>query len=530
MTTINAGSRLGNWHESCEWNGDIQKAAGPNKTWLGWQRDLELAKHYMPKVTQAFHDGMAAVREFLNKLFSGQIRVTATWAAQEIRNIMAAAMRRVFGPLWTEGYALGRASSLHATTGLLDWGGWEPGDVDAAALVADGPGLKRLLEQWGINVIQSISETRMDDLAQQIAQALVDGDSPDTLAHNIEDMLNVPRRARMIAQTELARAVTVATLDTYNETGVERKEWLVAPDERVCSVCRAAEAEGAIPLTQAFISTNKDGPPAHPHCRCVALPADTHGFDLSDMVSEPLPDFATVPLVPAMVKRFSPTELRDARGRWSRDGGNLIHGWIDISKIPTNVGIGMTDEQADDIAAKMTAGKSPGNSKLGANVKYGIEQWSAGHTTNAIDPVSLAQFKLVVHHARPAAPMLYRGVFNNWNYHSDYVTQLAKAKPGDIIKSDRAASWSEKEKVAHEFSGINESDGQLWPHTEGVQIRTQPGARAVPISKYAYESYRYQKEWVSPPSSYEVISNEEHPTIKGLRVITVKEASSYDGN
>lgn len=282
---------------------DVQKAAGPNKTWPGWQRDVELVQHYVPKITQAFQDGMAAARAFLNSLFSGQIRVTATWAAQEIRNIMAAAMRRALGPLWTEGYALGRASAVSVVTGLLDWGNWEPGDVDAAALVADGPGLKRLLEQWGINVIQSISETRMDDLAQQIAQALVDGDSPDTLAHNIEDMLNVPRRARMIAQTELARAVTVATLDTYNETGVERKQWLIAPDESVCLKCRAAEAEGAIPLTQAFEATGKDGPPAHPHCRCTTIPADTHGFDLSDMVSEPLPDFATVPLVPAMAKR-----------------------------------------------------------------------------------------------------------------------------------------------------------------------------------------------------------------------------------
>ena len=310
MAVIELHEALGNWHEAYD---GIQKAAGPNKTWPGWQRDVELVQHYVPKITQAFQDGMAAARAFLNNLFSGQIRVTATWAAQEIRNIIAAAMRRALGPLWTEGYALGRASAVEATTGLLDWGGWEPGDVDAAALVADGPGLKRLLEQWGINVIQSISETRMDDLAQHIAQALVDGDSPDTLARNIESMLNVPRRARMIAQTELARAVTVATLDTYNEAGVERKQWLIAPDESVCPKCRAAEAEGAIPLTQAFEATGKDGPPAHPHCRCTTIPADTHGFDLSDMVSEPLPGFGAVPLVPALVKV-------------GKEG--YIHGWI----------------------------------------------------------------------------------------------------------------------------------------------------------------------------------------------------------
>jgi SPP1 gp7 family putative phage head morphogenesis protein len=285
--------------------------------WPGWERDQQLAEQYAPKVATAFGEGMSAAKAFLGDLFDGSVRVTATWAAQKVRDLIAAAMRKVLGPLWTEGYALGRQSARavlgSASMTTPDWGTWEPGDFDAAARVASGAGLKKLLEQWGINAIQSISETRLDGLAEQIAQSLVDGDSSAALAKRIEDMLNVPGRAKMIAQTELARATTAATLDTYHEAGVERKQWLVAPDERVCKICRAAEAEGAIPSSKAFAS-GKNGPPGHPHCRCALLPASIGDVDLTDMTSEPFTGFNAVPAAPALVK----------------EGGKegYIHGWI----------------------------------------------------------------------------------------------------------------------------------------------------------------------------------------------------------
>lgn len=253
-----------------------QKAAGPNRDWPGWRRDLDLVKIYAPKIRDAFSSALGAVREFLAQLFSGAVRVTAQWAAQQIRDLIAAALRRVLGPLWTEGYALGQQSAQHVIAGVAtpetsaiaeapDWGGWQPGDFDAAARVADGPGLQQLLQQWGVNTIQSVSQTRLDDLAQEIAGALAEGQSVGALARRIEGMLNVPERAELIAQTELARATTAATLDTYHASGIDTKEWLVAPDERVCQICRTNEAAGTIPSTGLF-PDGKEGPPGHPRC------------------------------------------------------------------------------------------------------------------------------------------------------------------------------------------------------------------------------------------------------------------------
>ncbi len=115
-----------------------------------------------------------------------------------------------------------------------DWHGWQPGDLDAAAKVASGDRLTQLLQQWGVNVISSVSQTKLGDLAQLIASALADGKSSGQLAQDITGLLNVPSRAKMIAQTEIARASSAATLDTYLDMGVSTKQWITAPDEGTC--------------------------------------------------------------------------------------------------------------------------------------------------------------------------------------------------------------------------------------------------------------------------------------------------------
>jgi 8-oxo-dGTP pyrophosphatase MutT (NUDIX family) len=308
----------------------VQKASSPK--WPGWQLDLQLAALYAPQIAAAFQEGIAAAKAFLVKLFEGQVRVTPSWAAQEVRKLIAAALQGTLTKLWTEGYVLGQQSGqamlsaadlarraaeageaaqaardLAESTAesVVDWAGWEPGDYDAAALVADGPGLLRLLERWGLSILQSVAETKLDALTQQIASALAEGQSASQLASSITSLLSVPARAPVIAQTELARAITCGTLDVYQRNGVDKKEWLVAPDEGVCAICRENEANGAIPVTQAFLS-GVDGPPGHPRCRCCLVPAVVNSFDLTSLQSQPLaPAYNVVPAprpAPEMVK------------------------------------------------------------------------------------------------------------------------------------------------------------------------------------------------------------------------------------
>jgi SPP1 gp7 family putative phage head morphogenesis protein len=391
-------AKLCDYHNSLVFKQDDNPANADS--WPGWQHDQNLAAIYAPQIADAFTSGMAAAEAFFAQLISGEVRVTPTYAAQEVSRLLAASLRNVMQSLWTEGYALGAISARHAVTVMAeapastasaaailklagdpyplpvttpDWSGWQPGDLDAAAKVVSGDRLTQLLRQWGINVIQSVSQTKLGDLAQLIASALVDGKSSGQLAQEITGLLSIPSRAGMIAQTEVSRASSAATLDTYLDQGVSTKVWLVSPDERVCPVCLAAEAEGAIPLTQAFDS-GVDAPPAHPRCRCTTLPGSVGDFDLSDMTVEPLPGFNLVPFgQPAVVKV-------------GKKG--YIHGWVFIG-IPAegdavaheSLGHGMITSHDD---AKVTAKFDDGTThafKRVAPRPSAIRRWQAAKTS-----------------------------------------------------------------------------------------------------------------------------------------------------
>ena len=79
-------------------------------------------------------------------------------------------------------------------------------------------------------------------------------------------------RSELIARTETATALSEASLDSMADMGVEGKEWVSVGDDRVSDECRRNEAQGVIPVGQAFSSGAK-APPQHPDCRCSLAPA-----------------------------------------------------------------------------------------------------------------------------------------------------------------------------------------------------------------------------------------------------------------
>jgi hypothetical protein len=88
----------------------------------------------------------------------------------------------------------------------------------------------------------------------------------------LRGVLDDPDNAFVIAQTELARATSAASLDTYHYNGIPGKGWVTF---HPCPIC--AQNEGAvIPLNAAFPSGDQM-PPAHPRCRCSLVPETTTG-------------------------------------------------------------------------------------------------------------------------------------------------------------------------------------------------------------------------------------------------------------
>jgi hypothetical protein len=112
----------------------------------------------------------------------------------------------------------------------------------------------------------AITDTTRDDIRDLVEQAFTDGMSPDELSTAIEDLIDDPDRADMIARTELADAQSEADLDAAKESGVVTgKYWLLG--ENPCSVCQDNADAGTIDLDEEFPSGD-DGPAAHVGCEC----------------------------------------------------------------------------------------------------------------------------------------------------------------------------------------------------------------------------------------------------------------------
>lgn len=167
---------------------------------------------------------------------------------------------------WDDGAIAAAAPTPDST---IDWGAWTPGsNATAAQLIADDPssGLAALLHKAAIT-IDGIQGTLLQDLSNVLAGAADAGASVSETAKRISDLIGDPVRAERIANTELARAMTSATLDTYATNGVRQKEWILS--EGACPLCEENAEDGSIDIDEDF--TNGD-PPAHPGCVCAVGP------------------------------------------------------------------------------------------------------------------------------------------------------------------------------------------------------------------------------------------------------------------
>jgi SPP1 gp7 family putative phage head morphogenesis protein len=164
----------------------------------------------------------------------------------------------------------GTYSSLMQELPADYWSNWTPGWGDAAAQLADG-GMRNMLDQAGIT-IQSVVDSRLDDLGNQIAAGVAAGDGVDSIAGDLQGILSDPSRAFTIANTETARAMTTQTLQDYQQSGVEQVQWLAEGD--ACPECEENEAASPVALGDSW--PNGD-PPTHPNCRCALAPLVTIG-------------------------------------------------------------------------------------------------------------------------------------------------------------------------------------------------------------------------------------------------------------
>ena len=255
--------------------------------------DLKITDHYEPLIRAALEAWVKRIRvaSFERGVVKASQGADAAGAggaaviAEQVQATLAADpaladtadLERIIRQVIVDGYLTGGHGAIDQVgaaavvapdeTGRLittvNWDAWAPGDTAAAEQAADG-GLRALLDQAGVT-IKSIVDTSLDQAGNVIADGLARGDTIDTIAHALGDVVASPSRAEMIAHTETARAQSAASLDIYRQSGIA--EWDLLPAAGACPVCLAVAAANPHPVTDA-----SDSPPVHPRCRCAASP------------------------------------------------------------------------------------------------------------------------------------------------------------------------------------------------------------------------------------------------------------------
>ena len=241
-----------------------------------------------------------------------------TWVALHA-NAKTSDLNKALVNLYAESYVLGEDIALSAIAkatinkaptlkemqrGMaIDWNNWKAGNRAAASLVKPKGGLQQLMAKRG-SVIDGISKTTYDRIGTQLAYALQRGLAPSSVANEISSLLGAPsaertayliqqgyqavdaaiydpERALMIAQTEMSRAVSVASRELYQDSGVELVEWLTADP---CDECQENEDVSPIGIDDTF-PTGDTEPPAHPNCACALAP---YVVDIKDIGEDAL--------------------------------------------------------------------------------------------------------------------------------------------------------------------------------------------------------------------------------------------------
>lgn len=130
--------------------------------------------------------------------------------------------------------------------------------------------------------LRGITEAMDQQISRTLAQGIAEGLNPRDIARNLNNRVDKVgiTRARVLARTETINAHAEATLNSYEEAGIEGvdvvAEFSTAGDAQVCPECESLEG------TVRPIEEARGVIPVHPNCRCAWIPdvEDGTGIEL----------------------------------------------------------------------------------------------------------------------------------------------------------------------------------------------------------------------------------------------------------
>jgi len=224
----------------------------------GWAERVGLVRKALDPDAQAYASGvqldLAGLTPALTSIYGDGYLLGLGAAIQQARDA---------------GIDVATDQGVYAIANGVNWNEWKPGHRAAASQLSGaggGRGLTQLLADSGVT-ISGVTASTLDDIARVLAAGAAAGDSVDGIASALRAMLG--QRAEVVAHTELARAMGVASMDTYRANDIAGKSWLTW---KPCPICEQNEAAGVIPLEAAFPG-GVQAPPQHPRCRCSLAPS-----------------------------------------------------------------------------------------------------------------------------------------------------------------------------------------------------------------------------------------------------------------
>jgi 8-oxo-dGTP pyrophosphatase MutT (NUDIX family) len=223
--------------------------------------DLQLTDHYAAQIQDA-------LKAFLTP-DAARMVIEHHMEAPVVHGIAAAledgatpeSLSAVLSEMVRDAYSAGEmAAKVQLGQDVPGWSIWAPGTPPEP--LRSELGWQDALEQAQIS-LKGITQTTLDRLTAVIESGVESGDSVDSMARDMADVLGDYGRAEMIAHTESARMVSLATERQYRLDGVPMWDWVISAG--ACPRCTDESESSPHPV-------GYPTPPGHPRCRCSMSP------------------------------------------------------------------------------------------------------------------------------------------------------------------------------------------------------------------------------------------------------------------
>jgi len=226
--------------------------------------DLQLTDHYTEQLQAALRAFLspeavaAAIEHHIEAPLVHSIETALAEGAtpQSLSTVLNEMIRDAYG-------AGEMAAKVQLGQDVPGWSIWAPG-TPPEALHAD-LSWEQALQQARIS-LKGISDTTFERIGRIIEDGVDEGHSVDRMAHAIGEFLEDYDRAEVIAHTESARMISLATSAQYRADGIASWDWIISAG--ACTYCTDRFDQNPHPM-------GAPTPPGHPRCRCSMAPSKT---------------------------------------------------------------------------------------------------------------------------------------------------------------------------------------------------------------------------------------------------------------